>query len=1476
MGVAMLVLGLELLAGPEGAMAARPLGIDVSSYQETVNWTSVKGAGITFAWAKATEGLTVNDAYFTANEANAKAAGVLIGAYHFAHPELHVGTAGADQEAAHFWSVAGSYIQTNGGSYLMPVLDLESDVTGTSPAYTRATLSDWVNEWCQDIVNYGKANGAVVTPVVYTGVDYAAGTSGDGPGLDSTVTQWPLWMANPDGEGAQTGGPSGTSPWSSWNVWQYGQADIAGITTGVVDEDVFNGTAAALTNLLVIGKATAPPPAGATVYWDPGDKNASPGSGGTGTWDTTTSDWWLSGTGEVAWSAGGDYAVFAGTAGTVTLGALVSADGITFNTAGYNINGSSETLILNSPGNISVPPGSATYIECVLGGVGYTLSGGGILVLNNAGNYCGSSASAESVIGPGTTLVVVTDHDAGNQGVTLNLQNGGIYQNNDTTSGDQFLLPGCAIALLSGGGIFDNPNASLTMSNYITGSGSLTFTGYTNTNGTPYVLTLTDAGNNYSGGTIVQGPGELKANAAGTLGSTSAPLTVSGGVLDLGGASHTVGTVTISGGKIQDGTLTGSAYAGQSGTETATAVLAGSGALTKTGTGTLTLSGTNTYKGITTITGGLLQISADGNLGAAPGSAVANQLTLNCGTTYGLRVTGTITLSATRGITLGASGGSIDTTSGNTATYAGVITGTGNFSSGAGYTTGYGTVQLSGANNYSGTTTIAAGTLQLAADGTLPYGTALTIAADNSAGSTLDLNGYSQTIGPLASSTGIGGTGTATPTIKLIGALTVLQTNISTTFAGKIIGAGGSLTLKGNATLTLSGTNTYSGNTTISAGTLALTGSGAINSSSQLSLAAGAAFDVSAMTSPYNLSTSTTLSASGTGTAVGSTAAAIKGASSGTVSLGSQAVSLTLTPTAFTGDTTHPALLISQGALTLSGNTVTVSNAAATKLGAGTYRLIQVTGGAISGTPNATPTITGTGLAAGTTASISASGGNVNLVVQNTTTTTLATVATPQTYGTVTFSATVSPGTAGGTVTFKDGSTTLGSGALSGGTAAFTPTASQLTVAGSPHAITAVYGGDSLDAASASSASTLNITAKSLTASLTGTASKTYDGTTAATLAAGNYSLPGVVSGDTVNLNNPTSGTYDTRNVGAGKTVSVIGLAISGSSAGNYALSSTSASAAIGTISQTNITVTAAANTKTYDGTTSAAATPAVTSGGIQTGDAGHFTETYDTQNVGTGKTLTPAGTVTDGNSGANYNYSFVATANGTITNATTAGGFTSTPNPSLPGSNVTFTATVTNAAPGGPAPAGNVQFKTNGVTLGDPVALDSSGVAAFITNSLPHGSNSVSAEYAGDGNFLGLTNKVVQIVNTPPTTANTNAATAQNQALVLSDASLLSLASDPDGDSLSITSAGPTSTNGGTVTLAGGNITYQPVTDFVGTDLFSFVVSDPYGASGHWHGSGRRHFRQRASAQHCRPAGLRQRERDVQRDLRRHSELHL
>ena len=72
------------------------------------------------------------------------------------------------------------------------------------------------------------------------------------------------------------------------------------------------------------------------------------------------------------------------------------------------------------------------------------------------------------------------------------------------------------------------------------------------------------------------------------------------------------------------------------------------------------------------------------------------------------------------------------------------------------------------------------------------------------------------------------------------------------------------------------------------------------------------------------------------------------------------------------------------------------------------------------------------------------------------------------------------------------------------------------------------------------------------------------------------------------------------------------------------------------TITTLAITVTAVANTKTYDGTTSAAHTPTIT-GSLVGSDTAAFTETYNNKNAGTGKTLTPVGSVNDGNGGANY-----------------------------------------------------------------------------------------------------------------------------------------------------------------------------------------------------------------------------------------------
>ncbi|MGA3285767.1 MAG: YDG domain-containing protein [Verrucomicrobiota bacterium] len=433
----------------------------------------------------------------------------------------------------------------------------------------------------------------------------------------------------------------------------------------------------------------------------------------------------------------------------------------------------------------------------------------------------------------------------------------------------------------------------------------------------------------------------------------------------------------------------------------------------------------------------------------------------------------------------------------------------------------------------------------------------------------------------------------------------------------------------------------------------------------------------------------------------------------------------------------------------------------------------------------------------------------------------LTTIGSPSTYGNaVTFTATVRTngvavgGISGETVTFYDGRTPLGTGTLNGsGQAAYTTGATQLSA--STHLITAGYGGDAVYAGSTNSpALSQTVNPATLTAGLTGTVSKTYNGTTTATLAAGNYTLSGVVSGDTVTLNNPTSGTYDNRNQGTGKTVTVTGLTISGVSAGNYTLSSTSASAAVGTINQTNITVTAAANGKTYDGTTSAAATPTITSGSVQSGDAANFAETYDTRNQETGKTLTPSGSVTDGNSGNNYNYSFVNSANGTITAAT----LTYTANPA----NMTYGSAV-------PGLSGSVSGFVGSDTQGNATtgtltfttpATSSSGVGSYAINGsglTANNGNYTFVQAAGNATALTINALAVNLTGSRPYDGTTTAA-----------AGILTVANKVGSDDVTVAS--------GSGTLAGANVGLEAITSLGtlglgGTAAGSYTLSGAGGA---------------------------------------------
>ncbi|HEY6891604.1 MAG TPA: YDG domain-containing protein, partial [Solirubrobacter sp.] len=159
---------------------------------------------------------------------------------------------------------------------------------------------------------------------------------------------------------------------------------------------------------------------------------------------------------------------------------------------------------------------------------------------------------------------------------------------------------------------------------------------------------------------------------------------------------------------------------------------------------------------------------------------------------------------------------------------------------------------------------------------------------------------------------------------------------------------------------------------------------------------------------------------------------------------------------------------------------------------------------------------------------------------------------------------------------------------------------------------------------------------------------KTYDGGTSSdktpTLGANQVQGTDTVDG--------LSQAFASKNVlGAGQSeLDVTGHLIhDGNSGGNYDVHTHTAT---GTIITRPITVTAVSDNKPYDTTTSSSKTPTVTTGSIATGDTGHFTESFATKTVGTNKTLIPAGSVVDGNSGGNYTVSFANDNTGVITPA--------------------------------------------------------------------------------------------------------------------------------------------------------------------------------------------------------------------------------
>jgi fibronectin-binding autotransporter adhesin len=453
--------------------------------------------------------------------------------------------------------------------------------------------------------------------------------------------------------------------------------------------------------------------------------------------------------------------------------------------------------------------------------------------------------------------------------------------------------------------------------NAITGTGSFTIA-----NTGEYTA---NAANTYSGDTNVNAGG-LTAGAANTFSAASVHNVATGATIDLAGLNQTIAGLGGAGNvDLGSATLTvnGAANTLFSGG------MVGTGGLTRAGTGTLTLSGANSYTGATDVQSGVLAAGAANSFSSVSDLIVAGGATADLGG-FNQSID---SLSGSGAVTLGA--GTLTIAGADSATFAGTIAGTGGLTQ-----AGAGTTTLSGANSYSGATTISNGTIAAGAANALSAASVHDIA---SAG-TLNLGNANQSVAGL---TGSGNVQLGSGTLTLAGAG-------NNSFAGVISGSGG-LNQSGTGTTTLSGTNTFTGATTVNAGTLVNNGGLA----GSVDVTAGALTNGGTITGPVTVAAGTLTNSGTINGAVSGTAATSAISNTGTMASLSLSNAATATNSnMITGDAT----LASGSTLTntgmVGGNVDVLSMATSTGSGSIAGNVMVGNGGTLAGGQSVTGTVT--------------------------------------------------------------------------------------------------------------------------------------------------------------------------------------------------------------------------------------------------------------------------------------------------------------------------------------------------------------------------------------------------------------------------------------------------------------------------------------------------------------------------------------
>jgi YVTN family beta-propeller protein/autotransporter-associated beta strand protein len=280
-------------------------------------------------------------------------------------------------------------------------------------------------------------------------------------------------------------------------------------------------------------------------------------------------------------------------------------------------------IVIGSPFGLTISPdGKTLYVELSNGGGSvavYDIAAGtfGPSITVAGGQFPGMCSNGNALLAGGLTF------KANNSGaLACTLASGATGSAGPVFTGGTLQFAGANISsalpivLMSQGGTFDTAGNNATLSGAISGAGGLTKTGL----GT---LTLSGAGS-YLGPTMVN-VGTLQGGSANAFSPNSAYTVTNGATLDLNNFNQAVGSLAGAGAvTLGSATLT----AGQDNTTTIFAgAISGSGGLTKTGTGTMTLSGHNLYTGATAIDAGTLSVN---------GSIATSSLTMvNAGGTLG-------------------------------------------------------------------------------------------------------------------------------------------------------------------------------------------------------------------------------------------------------------------------------------------------------------------------------------------------------------------------------------------------------------------------------------------------------------------------------------------------------------------------------------------------------------------------------------------------------------------------------------------------------------------------------------------------------------------------------------------------------------------------------------------------------------------------------------------------------------------------